>query len=170
MKYPVKKLVVPQELLKYGNGKIPLTQLRRPTGGGLLYKTAARAWSEMVAAAAKDGVKLVRVSTGYRSYASQEKMFRDRYADKNTGRVPAVTRMWQGRRWWLKKGKSPSATPGKSNHGWGLAQDVNVQNPAVFNWLVRNAPKFGFYLQGQKTLPDGKPNPEWEAWHWQYCP
>lgn len=170
MKYPVKRLVVPQELQKYGNGLIPLTQLRRPSGGGLLYKTAAASWNTMVAAAKKDGVTIKRVSNGYRSYKSQEKLFLERYDVKSTGRQPEVTRIWKGSRWFLRKGKSPSATPGKSNHGWGLAQDVNHSSRGVFEWLVKNGPKYGWYLQGPKYLPTGKPNPEWEAWHWQYCP
>jgi peptidoglycan hydrolase-like protein with peptidoglycan-binding domain len=34
--------------------------------------------------------------------------------------------------------------------------------------MCENAPRFGFYLQGAPTK-DGKPNPEYEAWHWQYC-
>jgi hypothetical protein len=27
--------------------------------------------------------------------------------------------------------------------------------------------KYPFYLQGKPTLPNGKKNPEFEAWHWQ---
>jgi hypothetical protein len=35
--------------------------------------------------------------------------------------------------------------------------------------LSHNAPKYGYYLQGKQKLPNGKPNPEYEAWHWQFC-
>jgi len=41
--------------------------------------------------------------------------------------------------------------------------------PTTFAWLVHNAPRYGFYLQGPKYLSNGKPNPEYEAWHWQFC-
>ena len=35
--------------------------------------------------------------------------------------------------------------------------------------MCENAPNYGFYLQGAPTKADGKANPEYEAWHWQYC-
>jgi LAS superfamily LD-carboxypeptidase LdcB len=169
IKYPVKRFVVPAELKKHGNGQIPFYKLKGITGGGKLWTKAADAWNAMAAHAAKDGIKLVNVSSGYRSLKSQEALFFDRYSLISTGRVPAVSRVYKGKKYWLKKGKSPSATPQKSVHGWGCAQDTNVKDTKVFGWLVRNAPKYGFYLQGQKWLPDGRLNPEWEPWHWQYC-
>lgn len=48
--------------------------------------------------------------------------------------------------------------------GGGLAIDLNVTDKKVANWLCDNAPKYGFYLQGN----DPK-SPEFELWHWQYC-
>jgi LAS superfamily LD-carboxypeptidase LdcB len=91
-------------------------------------------------------------------------MFNDRYSLKDEGRVPQITRQYQGKTWYLKKGKSPSGVPGTSNHGLGLAIDLDVSNPKVAAWLCSNAPKYGFYLQGS----DPK-SPEFELWHWQYC-
>lgn len=38
-----------------------------------------------------------------------------------------------------------------------------------YAWMCENAPKYGFYLQGAPTKKDGTPNPEYEAWHWQFC-
>jgi peptidoglycan hydrolase-like protein with peptidoglycan-binding domain len=35
---------------------------------------------------------------------------------------------------------------------------------ACFDWMCANAPKYGFYLQG-----DNRASKEFEAWHWQYC-
>lgn len=61
-----------------------------------------------------------------------------------------------------------AATPGKSEHGWGLAVDLN---PATyvpserFTWLKENGPKYGW------------DNPAWaraggsgayEPWHWEF--
>ena len=51
---------------------------------------------------------------------------------------------------------------------FGLAIDLNMQDAKRYKWMCENAPKYGFYLQGAPTK-DGKPNPEYEAWHWQYC-
>lgn len=61
-----------------------------------------------------------------------------------------------------------AATPGKSEHGWGLAVDFcpeTYQNTAKWKWLKANAPKYGW------------DNPAWarpggsgatEPWHWEY--
>jgi LAS superfamily LD-carboxypeptidase LdcB len=165
---PVKKLKVPKELKKYGNGKLPPHELHPITGGGTMWGKAAFWWNHMAAEAAQAGIIITGVSNGYRSYEQQERLFLVRYLSKPTGRIPEVTRRWKLRRWYLRKGKSPSATPGTSPHGWGLAQDIEVPR-ATYNWMCANAPRYGFYLQGPSKLKNGKPNPEFEAWHWQFC-
>lgn len=165
---PVKKLRVPDQLKKYGNGHIPAHELADIHGGGQMWGVAAFWWNHMCAEAATAGVHIKGVSRGYRSYRAQETMFYDRYSPKPTGRKPEVTRMWDGRRWWLRKGKSPAATPGSSNHGWGLAQDIEVPRK-TYRWMCENAPRYGFYLQGPSLLANGRKNPEFEAWHWQFC-
>ena len=165
--YPVKRLVVPAKLGKVANGKVPRRMLRKTKAGGLLYAPVAKAFNQMWAAAKADKVTLRLTGSGYRSYEKQYALFMDRYSPKKTGRIPEVTRMFDGRKYYLKKGKSPSATPGTSNHGYGLAVDLDVSNQKVFAWLDANAPKYGFYLQGKPTRPDGSRNPEYEGWHWQ---
>lgn len=35
--------------------------------------------------------------------------------------------------------------------------------------MCQNAPSYGFFLQGTPKRADGSANPEYEAWHWQYC-
>jgi LAS superfamily LD-carboxypeptidase LdcB len=165
---PVKKLKVPKELRKYGNGKLPASELHPITGGGTMWGTAAFWWNHMAAEAATAGVVIAGVSNGYRSYEQQERLFLLRYSSKPTGRTPEVTRRWKLKKWYLRKGKSPSATPGTSPHGWGLAQDIEVPG-RTYKWMCENAPRYGFYLQGPSKLRNGKPNPEFEAWHWQFC-
>lgn len=62
-----------------------------------------------------------------------------------------------------------AATPGTSNHGWGLAVDlcggVESFSTPQYAWMLANAPSFGWY------------NPPWalqggsgtdEPWHWNY--
>lgn len=168
MSEPYRSITLDKTLKLYGNGKLPSSLLAKIHAGGTLYGPAAWWFNVMYDAAKADGIILKSVSAGYRSYASQEAMFLDRYSKTPTLRKPVVTRKWQGRTWWLKRGKSPSATPGFSPHGWGLAQDLEVPH-ATFAWLCANGPKYGFFLQGPRILPNGKPNPEFEAWHWQYC-
>lgn len=68
----------------------------------------------------------------------------------------------------------PTARPGSSNHGWGLAVDMTTNGcgtnngcgfkTAHFRWLQENAHRFGFF------------HPEWarqgsrsaEYWHWEF--
>lgn len=165
---PVKKMTVTPQLRAWGNGRIPDTELFEIKGGGRLYGPAAFWWNVMADEARKARVDLRGVSAGYRSYASQEALFLSRYSTTPTGRVPQVTRRWNGVTWYLKRGVSPCASPGMSPHGWGLAQDIEVPK-RTYDWMCNNAPFYGFYLQGKSKLPNGKPNPEFEAWHWQFC-
>lgn len=63
-----------------------------------------------------------------------------------------------------------AASPGTSNHGWGLAIDLCTsenRSTAVMSWLADNGPTFGW------------DNPDWarrggsgayEPWHWEYVP
>jgi hypothetical protein len=167
MKYPYKKLVLPTALKSQINGKLEAGTLAKIAIGGHMWTGAARAFNAMNKKAVADGIKLINIGD-YRSYQGQLAMFKDRYALTDGGRVPQVTRTFGGKTWYLKKGKSPSAAPdptGKkgSNHGWGLAIDLNVTNPKVAEWLCANAPTYGFYLQGS----DPKSR-EFELWHWQY--
>ena len=160
---PVRKPGLDATLRLYGNGKLPRTLLKKIHAGGELYGPAAWWANVMFEAAKKDGIRLRSVSGGYRSYERQKQLFLERYSKLPTLRRPKVTRVWEGRTWWLKKGKSPSASPGKSDHGWGLAQDFDVRDRAVYRWLCANGPKYGFYMESPSTSPN------FEAWHWAYC-
>ena len=98
-------------------------------------------------------------------------MFNERYSTTDNGRVPQVIRIWQGRKYYLKPGKSPSATPGNSDHGLGLAIDVANcgLNSPICKWLLGDgfstckALEYGFTW----AVSDPK-NPNFEAWHLQY--
>ena len=162
-KYPYKKLVVPAALQAVSNGKLSGKILAPVKCGGQMWVEAAEAFNRMYDQATLSGIKLRNVGD-YRSYAQQEALFKQRYSLEDTGRVPKVTRTWEGKTWLLRKGMSPSSTPGKSNHGLGLAIDLDVTTTKVLDWLCTNAPTFGFYLQS-----DDPSSPEFEAWHWQYC-
>ena len=163
MKYPSRKLVVPSELARVENGKLTDKILSKIDIGGRMWHWAAFCFDMMTSAAKKDGVLFKNIGD-YRPYERQLSMFQDRYLDHDEGRKPQVTRQWQGKTWYLRKGKSPSGVPGTSNHGLGLAIDLDVSNGKTLNWLCAHAPTYGFYLQGS----DPK-SPEFEAWHWQYC-
>ena len=184
MKYPYKQLVVPKGLHGQINGRLDKTLLAKVKTGGKMYSEAAKHFNEMYDAAKAAGITLRNIGD-YRSFAGQLAMFLDRYevakkGDKRIGKKGTVTRTYDGKTWILKKGKAPSAAPDPSgrsgsNHGWGLAIDLGVENkqgavislssnPKALKWMCKNAPTYGFYLQGSNPK-----SPEFEAWHWQFC-
>ena len=172
--YPYIKLVVPTALKQYKNGQLAESVLASVKTGGKMYAPVAAQFNKMYDAALAAGFKLKNVGD-YRSFQGQLSMFMDRYVTTDTG--TGVTRQYEGKTWWLKKGKAPSAAPDPtglkgSNHGWGLAidlgYDVNGKLTSMggkcFEWMCANAPKYGFYLQGNNAA-----SKEFEAWHWQYA-
>ena len=174
MNYPFIKLVVPTPLKQFKNGQLPANVLAPVATGGKMYSEAAKHFNALYAAAKTAGFKLRNVGD-YRSFDSQVAMFNDRYVLTDQG--AGVTRQYQGKTWYLKKGKAPSAAPDPtglkgSNHGWGLAMDLGYENAGkltsmggkCLEWMCANAPTYGFYLQGSD--PKSK---EFEAWHWQYA-
>jgi hypothetical protein len=153
--FPKPKLVLPRELATLDNGAIP-SSLMTTLGMGsfAMYHKAAKAFTVMREHAAEDGVYLS--STGaYRSYDQQVALFKQRFTTVDTGRT---MRIWQGRRYWLKKGVAMAAVPGTSNHGWGLAIDValdadndlewewppSVLDQHALSWLLDHADDYGF--------------------------
>jgi len=170
--YPYKALNVPSSWLAV-NGKLPAEVLRKLSCGGTGWYDANYCGGFVFAAnlmyddARRDGITLRAVSEGYRSYERQLALFMDRYDDKPTGRKPEVVRYFESKKYWLKVGKSPSATPGYSPHGWAISQDYDVNSGDVLTWLRTNAPRYGIYLQGPPAYLATGPNPEYEPWHWQ---
>ena len=61
-----------------------------------------------------------------------------------------------------------AATPGTSNHGWGLAVDlgsgINNWNTTQHKWMDENAFKFGWVNPDWAKPGKGKEEP----WHWEY--
>lgn len=176
MSLPYMKLVVPTALKQYKNGQLAESVLAPVKTGGRMYAPVAEEFNKMYDAALAAGFKLRNVGD-YRSFEGQLKMFMDRYTTTDQGRQPQVTRQYEGKTWYLKPGKAPSAAPDPtgvkgSNHGWGLAIDLGYEQGgklvsmggACFDWMCANAPKWGFYLQ-----TDNRQSKEFEAWHWQYC-
>lgn len=171
--YPVLPIIMPTDLTGQKNGYVSTTVLRtiqKPSG--LLEQHAATAWNCLQLAAYFNGLTLNQVGA-YRSYSQQLAMFNDRYSTKDMGRVPQVTRIWQGKVYYLKPGKAPCATPGNSDHGWGLAIDAAncYEGSALLTWLLGDgfmtceALKYGFTW----AVADSK-NPNFEPWHLQYVP
>jgi hypothetical protein len=64
-----------------------------------------------------------------------------------------------------------AATPGTSEHGWGLAVDlcdgVNSSASATYKWLRDNGPSYGWGNPDWARVGGSGPN---EPWHWEFTP
>lgn len=168
MKLPIKKVVMPSTLAGMKNGQLPDRITKEVGPSGKLEITAARAWLALVAAGKEAGWDLTYTYGGtFRSYVSQVDLFKRRYTIKYspTRNSSRHSRKWNGQRWWKLRGVAAAATPGRSNHGWGLAIDTALGKhpreaktigPAL-QWLVETAPEFGFSWEMQS-----------EPWHIRY--
>ena len=68
--------------------------------------------------------------------------------------------------------------PSTSRHHWGTDLDINSLSNSYFtegkgkkeyNWLQKNASKFGFY-QVYTSKENGRKGYNEEKWHWTYLP
>lgn len=62
---------------------------------------------------------------------------------------------------------SLAATPGRSNHGWGLAVDLcsSETRGETFSWIQENGPVFGWV--NPRWAQAGGVGP-YEPWHWEF--
>lgn len=132
------KITPPADLAAYGNGHVPTAALEPiGQGGHRLAAPAAQAWRACVEAARADGIDLT-ITDSYRTFDQQVDLVQRKGLYSNGGYA---------------------ATPGLSNHGWGLAVDADVTAPQTLDWMRANAHKFGFV----EAAPC-------EPWHWEFRP
>ena len=172
-------IVVPPELLNYGNGELPATMLQSiGLGRHRLYSPAAIDFMALITAANAANI-VIDLSGSYRDTAGQIQCPKN---PVDTGQRPKSTS--DNHQWMIDNGLlilsgttyipsgelagMPSfpidaltycAVPGRSNHGWGLAVDVNLEWPGTERWMHNNAPTFGWCDIGGGTH---------EPWHYQY--
>jgi LAS superfamily LD-carboxypeptidase LdcB len=151
---PIKKIVLPSNLVGVEAGKLPSTMLIKVAGGGFLHPKAAKAWNALVAKAASEGIELKPTSAAdlYRSYEVQKRGFLTRYQLEPI--AGAKTRKFEGKTWYLKPKNAPMAAPGTSNHNLGIAIDVANANGKVLAWMRANIEAYGFSWELQE-----------EPWH-----
>jgi len=128
---------IPTDLAKYGNGKIPPTALGKVGDTGhKLWSPAAESLTKMIADAKKDGVH-IGITDSYRSFDEQVDV---------------------ARRKGLYSQGGLAAKPGTSEHGWGMATDLDLNSKAQ-TWMRKHADEYGFV----ENVPR-------EPWHWAYKP
>jgi hypothetical protein len=128
---------VPTDLTAYGNGKIPASALA-PVGttGHKLWAPAANSLTALIADAKRAGVT-IGITDSYRPYAEQVDL---------------------AKRKGLYSQGGLAAKPGTSDHGWGMAVDLDLDSKAQ-TWMRANAGRYGFVEDTPR-----------EPWHWAYTP
>ncbi len=130
MGFPAKTPDVLAWMARTDNGRIPLNELEEIVprfydldlnGPAVMWGPAARAMSDMLAAAKADG-RLITVKYSYRTFAKQ-------------------VEKWEN----FQNGGTLAAEPGTSNHGDALTVDLTNLDALDIYWLNRNAHKYGFY-------------------------
>ena len=125
------------------------------------------AYKEMHSAAVKDGIDL-KILSGTRNFEEQKKIW-----EKKWNKMQSLSHLERAR-----SILAFSAMPSTSRHHWGTDIDLNYlensnfekgQGKAVYEWLVKNASRFGFY-QVYTSREHGRPGYHEEKWHWSYLP
>lgn len=177
---PTSRVTVPTFLVGAPNGELPSEWLRSWDEDGKMFLPVSYAFQALYLGAVGVGITVSHRradSTGrFRTLQRQYEMLHERYVPyyisgaRDTNYVPA--HYFQGKyyaaaMWYLKPGNAMAATPGKSNHGYGLADDmasdVNADNvPEGLNdtllmWLRDNSVAYGIGLETRS-----------ERWHWHW--
>ncbi len=130
-------LAPPPELVVFGNGAVPADALA-PVGdtNHRLWAPAANGLSALIDDAAAEGID-IGITDSYRPLAVQERLAKEKGLYSQGGLA---------------------AVPGTSNHGWGVATDLDMDGPAL-EWMRENGWRYGFV----EDVPR-------EPWHWTYRP
>jgi D-alanyl-D-alanine carboxypeptidase len=129
----------------YANGFLPPEMLcpLRTAPGQQLAAQAAATFDQMSEAYRASTGNYLCVTDSYRPYEDQVRLFSEK--------------------------PSLAATPGRSNHGWGLAVDfcggIERAGTAASLWMQSNASLFGWVHPAWAETTGSKP----EAWHWEYA-
>ncbi|MFI1988231.1 D-alanyl-D-alanine carboxypeptidase family protein [Actinoplanes sp. NPDC020271] len=128
---------IPEDLIAYGNGKIPANALEQVGGTRhKLWAPAAEKLTQLIDDARRDGVK-IGITDSYRPYEEQVDL---------------------ARRKGLYSQGGLAAKPGTSEHGWGMATDLDL-NPEALAWMRKNGDRYGFVENVKR-----------ESWHWAFRP
>src|SRR3712207_3533333 len=128
---------IPTDLAAYGNGRVPSSALQQVGATGhRLWEPAAAQLTRLIQDARRDGVT-IGITDSYRSYEAQVDV---------------------ARRKGLYSQGGLAAVPGTSEHGWGMAVDLDLDSTAQA-WMRSNGPRYGFHENTPR-----------EPWHWGFKP
>ncbi|MFK8101621.1 MAG: M15 family metallopeptidase [Saprospiraceae bacterium] len=158
---------------------VAIDQAHSSRAGMYLRKDAYEAFKKMSAAAKAAGINF-KIISATRNFASQKGIWEGKWTGKrllSDGQNAAKAIPDPATR--ALKILEYSSMPGTSRHHWGTDIDINNLNNSYFekgkglkeyNWLVANAPSYGFC---QPYTPKGEAREHGyneEKWHWSYQP
>jgi len=132
-----------------------------------LNKETYSAFVKMFRAAKADGIEL-KIVSGARNFEHQKAIWERKW--RNNKDLDPLSRS--------RKILEFSSMPATSRHHWGTDIDLNnLENSyfeegkgkAEYEWLVKNAPRFGFF-QVYTSKDSGRTGYSEEKWHWSYLP
>ncbi|MDP3052670.1 MAG: D-alanyl-D-alanine carboxypeptidase family protein [bacterium] len=128
-----------------------------------LPKSVYQAFKKMNQSLKKETGKLLLINSGYRSPAYQ---------------MLILLHILKKNDWKIKKTVKDVVLPGYSEHGYPQKQAIDFTTAGIlkkknkdfsqtkeYQWLEKNASKFGFYLSFPKN---NKVGVKFEPWHWRY--
>ncbi|MEN0006742.1 MAG: M15 family metallopeptidase [Bacteroidota bacterium] len=156
-----------------------LIETRYADRAGLyLHREVYDAFRQMYAAAKEAGITLI-IRSATRNFNYQKGIWERKW----TGRTPVdgqnLAKAVPDPKMRALKILEYSSMPGTSRHHWGTDIDFNSfdnsyfeqgEGKKIYDWLVKNAPTFGFC---QTYTPKGEARPygyNEEKWHWSYLP
>jgi len=143
-----------------------------------LRKETLNAFLNMQAAADKDEIDL-KIASATRNFDYQKNIWNNKWTGVTLVDGKNLSKSIPDGLNRFKKILEYSAVPGTSRHHWGTDIDVNDANPAyfktekgekVYDWLVKNAPLFGFCQPYNSKVTNRLVGYNEEKWHWSYLP
>lgn len=146
--------------------------------GMYIHQETYKAFKEMWAHAQKEGVALV-IRSATRNFNYQKGIWERKWNGDTKVSGKDLSKTIPNHTERALEILHYSSMPGTSRHHWGTDIDFNSFNNSyfesgeglkVYNWLLKNAPSYGFfrpYTEKGASRPHGY---EEEKWHWSYNP
>jgi len=157
-----------------------LIPLEYTTNGSKMYlrKETLDAFLKMQDAADKDEIDL-KIASATRNFDYQKNIWNNKWTGITLVNDKDLSESIPNGLERFKKILEYSAAPSTSRHHWGTDIDINDANPEyfeeesgveVYEWLVKNAPLFGFCQPYNQKETDIEAGYNEEKWHWSYLP
>ncbi|MCF8219382.1 MAG: M15 family metallopeptidase [Bacteroidales bacterium] len=140
-----------------------------------MQKQALESFQKMQKTASKENIQL-QIISAFRSFTHQKWIWNSKFNGKRRSGGKNMAKEFPDPQKRVQAILNYSAMPGTSRHHWGTDIDINNLNNSYFEsgkgkteyeWLKKNAHKFGFYQTYTANREDGYNE---EKWHWSYTP